>query len=301
MLTPILVGFLITVGVLLVVGDIGRRRDGDAIQLGPLATFLEGIQIDLEEAGMAGMSPERFLLISAGVGLVTGLSIVVLTGYTIIGTAIGLLVATVGMRNLYVRAAASKRRLLATLQVANACRDIADAIDAGETVNAALEAYARRAKPNAASEAITGEEQIIAKAILDALHLRDTKGAKQDVALRRAAEEVGNRYFRQFVETIIATADISGEQLAAGLRRLATEIDYAVALRRERMIALNPPINSYKTVGVILVGLVAISSLISPVIGSFYSSVAGQIVLLVMAGWWTIGYTIVRRNLKDRL
>lgn len=312
----LLIALLAVIAVTLIFADLfgltRRVRLPDAPQVGFLSRYLENLRIELHDSGMEDFSPERFIAITALIAVASGLLVWFVLGCRMIAVLLALWLLAGGFRNLYIGRRALARRIAATEQVAEAAREIADALEVGESPTAALAAYAARAKPGAASEKLTGVDNIVAKALLNAIYQRDVRGAKQEVALRMAAEAEGNRWFSNFVETFIQNVDTSNAQLAAGLRRVATEIDYALQLRLERITALNPALTSYKMVGGVIIGLIFFSSLISPQARDFWTGGAyrdpldvsgylGQIVLLLMGAWWYLGLSILRRKLNDRI
>lgn len=304
MLTP-LIAVLASLGVLFFFADLfgltRRSQLPDAPRTGILGGYLENLRTDIVAAGIEDMSPERFTAYSLIGSAVFALLSIVFTPYGLLGACMALLLATIGIRGFYIGRAAAKRRLITTRQVADAAREMSDALDSGESPVNALNTYANRAKPGAASEQITGEANLVAKSLLSAIHQRDARGAKQEIALRNAAEQLGNRYFIILVETFIQNVEAGGAQLSAGLRRVGTEVDYTLALRDKRITSLKPIITSYQSGGGILIFIVVATQLMSPDITAFFASLVGQILLIVGTMWWYTGFYLLRRNLDDRI
>lgn len=305
-LAPLVVAFL-TIGVFLLVaeflGFFNRRSTTPEVTDSPglFGGYFESLRADMVDAGIETMSPERFTLISAAVGIAVGFAVIALLNLVLLGILVGFFVGTVWLRKFYIGRTALRRRIATVRHVADACREIADALDDGTSPTDALDAYASRAKPGSASERLTGGDNAVARALRESMYLRDAKGAKPRVALRTVAEKLANRYFTAMVEVFISNVDASNAQLSAGLRRVAVVVDYALRLRQERLNMLRTPIGSYQMVGGTIAALVLLSQFISPQIGAFYAGLFGQILIIFMIGWWYIGFTIVRRHLNDKI
>lgn len=305
-LAPLVIAFA-TIGVFLLAADLlgffNRRSTtpDPSARSGFIGGYLENLRADMVDAGIETMSPERFTLISIVVGVAVGFGFAAILNMTILGVLAGVFVGAVWLRRFYIGRTATKRRLSTVRHVSDACREIADTLDDGTSPTDALDAYASRAKPGSASERLTGGDNAVARALRESIYLRDAKGAKPRVALRTVSEKLANRYFTAMVETFISNVDASNTQLAAGLRRVATEVDYALRLRQERINVLRTPIGSYQMVGGTIAALVILSQVIAPQIADFYAGLFGQFLIVFMIIWWYIGFTVVRRHLNDKI
>jgi hypothetical protein len=108
-------------------------------------------------------------------------------------------------------------------------------------------------------------------------------------ALRTAVDPLNNRYFSNMIEAYIQTAPIDAIQLVASLRRVSREVDDALLLRDERLAAIAGPKNSNRIVGGVIFLILLILAIMLPGSGIFFQSIAGQIFLICVAGFWYLG------------
>ena len=318
MLAPIIAGIGLIIFFLFLASLFGLlKRPSQTAPLGSKRrAFLDDIALDLAEAGIEGMSPERFLGYSVIIGVVVTAAIFLLSSTLwLIAIFAGFAVGGVGFRSFYVGRQASKRRGLQMKHMVTACRDVAGAIDAGSNPDEALEMYARQIEDNSV-ESLTSEPNQIAEMIALALRLRGTRGLNLPDALRESADNLGNRYYRGMIETYIRNEKTNKVQLAKALRLYAEDVNYITSLQRELKNAMSLPLASYMTVGALSAGVALWMIFTTPIGGTFYfgdvNSINlnlgdivvklgyGQIFVLVSIAWWYTGYHLQRRKLQTR-
>jgi hypothetical protein len=293
------------------------RRPSQTAPLGSRRrAFLDDIALDLAEAGIESMSPERFIGYSVLVGVLvaTGIFLASPTLW-LIAVFAGFAAGAVGFRSFYIGRLARRRRNLQMKHLVTACRDIAGAIDAGSNPDEALEMYARTIEDNSV-ESLTNEPNQIAEMIGVALRLRGTRGLNLPDALRESADTLGNRYYRGMIETYIRNEKTNKVQLAKALRLYAEDVNYVMSLQRELRNAMSLPLASYMTVGALSAGVALWMVLTTPIGGQFYFGDTysiilylgditlklgyGQIFVLGAIAWWYTGYHLQRRKLQTR-
>lgn len=300
---PLLVAAVFLVSMFLLLGTFAGLIRPRRPEASPPRTrrrqLLDDIAQDLAEAGIEGLSPERFVAYSAALGLGAGAAIILITSWQLIGLAMGMLLAFFGLRVLYVGRLAGRRRTNQMEHLITASREIAASIDAGANPDEALAQYARQIE-DASVEILTRKPNQIAESIALALRLRATRGFNLTDALQESADALGNRYYRDFVETYSRNEKTNKAQLAEAMRLYAEDTNYVVSLARELRNALGLPIMSYIMVGALclLVGLYMLISI--PTAGEFYGSIEGQLFAIGAFLWWYLGFWLQRRKLVQR-
>lgn len=284
---------------------IGRRRklrpdEPEMSEAAKRPNWQENIRIDLAEAGIENLSVRQFLTYSFGLGIVACLLFAVVFGMWIIGVVAGLAIGFFGLRFFYVGRLANKRHKTINESVSAAARAIASMIKSNTEPQRALEIYARRADPRSLGRDLTGDRDEVAIVLARAIRLAELQAISRAGALTRSANELGNQYLIQMIEIFNQNSPISFEQTADGLLKYATEIDYNIKLQDEKQTAVTQPLASYMIVGSIAFGLTMIIGAMVGTETNFFITEFGQITLLIMAGWWFIGYWLQRRKMSDR-
>ena len=284
---------------------IGRRRklaanEVEAEGAPRKATWQENIRIDLAEAGIENLSVKQFLLYSFAMGGIACLVFAVVFGMWIIGVVSGIALGFFGLRIFYVGRLAAKRHKAINENVASAARAIASMIKSNTEPQRALEIYARRADPRSLGRDLTGDRDEVAVVLARAIRLAEMQAISRAGALTRSANELGNQYLIQMIEIFNQNSPISFEQTADGLSKYATEIDYNIKLQDEKRTAVTQPLASYMIVGFIAFGLTFLVGAMVGTDGNFFVTEIGQITLLIMLSFWSVGYYLQRRKMSDR-
>jgi Flp pilus assembly protein TadB len=303
LIIALLISAVILVSLFLLLGTfaglIRPRRPEASPPRGRSRRLLDDIAQDLAEAGIEGLSPERFVAYSFVAGLGVGSAIILTTHWQWIALAVGVLIAFFGLRVLYVGRLAGRRRSNQMKHLIVAAREIAASIDAGANPDEALAQYARQIEDSSV-ESLTREPNQIAESIALALRLRATRGRTMVDALPESADVLGNKYYRDFIETYLRNERTNKAQLAEALRLFAEDVNYVVSLARELRNALNMPLMSYIMVGLVSLGMVVYMLFSVPTAGDFYGSDGGQLFAILAFGWWYLGFWFQRRKLVVR-
>lgn len=265
----------------------------------PLGRYIEDLEIDIVEAGMPGTSPYRWMAYSAslavaviaGIGLIIGSWLWAITGS---------IVAYLYLRNGYIGKAATKRANIVTLQTAEAARTIANTIREGQPAERAIALYASRARRNSPTALLIGDEPIVAKALLEAELMITERSLTAEFSYGEVARSIGNRAFTDLVDTYLQFYRVNHMEMAQAIVRVAEETEWAMQLRTERRTYLSQPLTNYTLIGYINAGLFLVLTQMNPASAVFAQSIAGQVFVIVVAGWWFIGYRLQRRKLRDR-
>jgi Flp pilus assembly protein TadB len=258
---------------------------------GPVDRYLRRLGYDLNEAGFEGLSPARFTLYSL-IAAVAVSAVVIPLGYALVAATVSVLLATVWIRSVFVGGRARANREWTTAKAAEVARDLASQLDAGSSANEALRSIADQGREGGISEATSGRQNRVARAIAEAIRLSETGPTIED-ALRTAAADLGNQAFVEVVEAFVLNARESRASLSMALVRTAGSIEARIRIRDKRRTLLRESMNSVQTMGYVIAFLVVIMNLLLPGGRAFYMSSLGQVVLLVGAGIWYAGYRII--------
>jgi Flp pilus assembly protein TadB len=294
---------LITFGlVMLIAVGLGlfRRRavvEGESVRRQP--GYVDKLRFDLAEAGI-NLTPAKFLFYNAVAAAVAGLLLVILFDWWLLG-AVAVPATFFGYRWFVVGRSASRRNLMIARQSAKASRRIAAALAAGIATEMALAMVARQASPQTATVPLDDEEPIVARALWEARVQITEKRITEEAALRAVAQSIGNRHLMELVEAYLSNASLSSAKLQEAMLALADEIEWAIRLRDEAHTWLSQPVNNYKLVGLITVGLALYMQAMVPNLAGFLRDPVGQILIVVLTGWWLLGFRLQRRKLNDRI
>ena len=265
--------------------------------------YLDNLSTDLDEAGgqLSGLTPERFVIYQVIVGVVVTLGISAFGGFPVVAIAAGAWVGLYGMKSMIIGPRISKHRDATTRQVAECAREIAQQIRSKSAPERALANYANRARTGAVLAHITGEENIIARHLWQALYDKDRLGLTESDALRGASDKLGNFYFSSLIETYLQLVGRDNEQLAIAMISVAEEVEYIRRLTMERATAISQPLGSYKMVGAIALALGIFETFMLSGANKFLFSVPGQIFIVVCVGYWWLGSRLQHRSLNSHL
>ncbi|WP_275004030.1 type II secretion system F family protein [Promicromonospora iranensis] len=233
----------------------------------------------LAGAGLPAWSPSLFLSGSCAAAVAAGLVVLPLFGWAT--AALAVLIVAVGARRWLDRRRKQRvDRFVA--QLPELARLLANGASAGLAVRRSLEMAAEEMTEPAASEvAQIGAEMAVGRSLQD--------------ALASLTERLPSRELSVLVQTL-AIQGRSGGELVTALAGIGQTLEERRRLRREVVTSTMGAQFSGYTVIFLAFGAVALMNAFSPgVVDEMITNFAGQVVLLVATGLFTIGYLLVRR------
>ncbi|MDR7381656.1 type II secretion system F family protein [Promicromonospora iranensis] len=233
----------------------------------------------LAGAGLPTWSPSLFLSGSCAAAVAAGLVVLPLFGWAT--AALAVLIVAVGARRWLDRRRTQRvDRFVA--QLPELARLLANGASAGLAVRRSLEMAAEEMTEPAASEvAQIGAEMAVGRSLQD--------------ALASLTERLPSRELSVLVQTL-AIQGRSGGELVTALAGIGQTLEERRRLRREVVTSTMGAQFSGYTVIFLAFGAVALMNAFSPgVVDEMITNFAGQVVLLVATGLFTIGYLLVRR------
>lgn len=303
--TPLFaIGFLLMGSVFIAfafgfVGRAPRVQGPGAHDGGFIAKFRMNLQLDLDEAGI-DMTPRRFLAYAATIGIVLGLLVALVTGKVMMSLVVAGFFGLYACRAWYIGRLAGKRREAQLEYLVDAAEDIATGVEQGATPAASLAKYASQRVKERGGLAPGAVPNQIADQVNLAITNQNVRGIRIEQGLSIAADQLGNRYFRAFVETYLRNAGQSTEQLVLALRQFADEVRYVAVLRDEKRTALALPLVSYQMMVFLVAGMAAFVAVSTKPGALFYETEGGGTFLVVIAAYLYLGYRLQRRGLEER-
>lgn len=236
----------------------------------------------LAGAGLPTWSPTLFLTVAGAVALTIGAVVLPLFGWAT--SALAVLVVALGVRRWLDRRRKQRvDRFVA--QLPELARLLANGASAGLAVRRSLDLAAEEMTEPAASEiAQVGTEMSVGRSMRD--------------ALAGLGERLPSRELSVLVQTLTIQGR-SGGELVTALSGIGQTLEERRRLRREVVTATMGAQFSGYTVIVMAFGAVALMNAFSPgVVDQMLTNLAGQVVLLVAAGLFGLGYLLVRRLSK---
>lgn len=239
----------------------------------------------LAGAGLARWSPAVLALGTAGSALVVGLISMPLLGRA--GAVIAMIAVVASVKRwLDKRRQERVERFVA--QLPELARLLSNSADAGLAVNRGLQMAAREMEEPAASELA----QVAAELAV---------GRTLRSALGGLSERLPSRELAVLVQTLVIQARAGGT-LVTALSGIAATLEERRQLRREIKTATTGASFSGYMVIVMGLGAVVIMNVMNPgVLDTMLSNLVGQVVLVVAAALFVLGYLLMRRLSKVEL
>ncbi len=232
----------------------------------------------LRQAGVDGVAPRDFLILSAAAGLLLGLAVQVGLGWPLVSLATAAVGALIPVAYLLPRQERRRNRIQSAL--VDVASQLRSAIQAGYSVQEGLVQLARSDRSVLAPEL----ERLTLGIRLQGL----------PTALVTFRDRLADPLADQIVAALLLNDRLGGKQMSPVLTRLADATRQELTVQQEAKARQGQAVLSARVVAIVpLVVLVGLRVL-APDFMSVYDAPLGQLVLVGCFGWVAIGYAAMR-------